>query len=103
MKSNNRTSAPVPGIARQLPKNVWALGLVSMFMDISSELVHSLLPIFMTSVLPDGISLSCPSAIHSFSSKFWCFPVRFRQQPVDGLCSQILKYALTSHRIQHLA
>ena len=50
MKSNNGTSAPLPGIARQLPRNIWALGLVSMFMDISSELVHSLLPIFMTSV-----------------------------------------------------
>ena len=51
MKSNNGTSAPLLGIARQLPRNIWALGLVSMFMDISSELVHSLLPIFMTSVL----------------------------------------------------
>ena len=30
---------------------IWALGLVSMFMDISSELIHSLLPIFMATVL----------------------------------------------------
>lgn len=34
-----------------MPKGIWALGFVSMFMDISSELVHSLLPIFMVSVL----------------------------------------------------
>jgi len=34
-----------------LPKGIWVLGFVSMFMDISSELVHSLLPIFMTTVL----------------------------------------------------
>jgi len=36
---------------RSLPGEIWALGFVSMFMDISSELVHSLLPIFMATVL----------------------------------------------------
>jgi MFS family permease len=36
---------------RALPKTVWVLGFGSMFMDISSELVHSLLPIFMATVL----------------------------------------------------
>lgn len=35
----------------RLPRDIWALGFVSMFMDVSSELVHSLLPIFMTAVL----------------------------------------------------
>lgn len=39
---------------RKIPKGVVALGFVSMFMDISSEMVHSLLPIFLTSVL--GVS-----------------------------------------------
>jgi MFS family permease len=34
-----------------LPPGVLVLGLVSMFMDTSSELIHSLLPIYMTSVL----------------------------------------------------
>ena len=34
-----------------MPSGIWALGLVSMFMDISSELIHSLLPVFMTTVL----------------------------------------------------
>lgn len=34
-----------------LPGSVWALGLVSLFMDMSSELVHSLLPVFMATVL----------------------------------------------------
>lgn len=36
---------------RALPADVWALGLVSLLMDASSELVHSLLPVFMVSVL----------------------------------------------------
>lgn len=34
-----------------LPNSVWALGLVSLFMDMSSELVHSLLPVLMGTVL----------------------------------------------------
>jgi len=35
----------------RLPAGIWALGLVSLFMDISSELIHALLPILMTTVL----------------------------------------------------
>ncbi|MDD3370390.1 MAG: MFS transporter [Alphaproteobacteria bacterium] len=34
-----------------LPRSIWALGFVSMFMDVSSELVHSLLPIFVVTTL----------------------------------------------------
>ncbi len=36
---------------KEIPRDVWALGLVSMFMDISSEMIHSLLPIYMITVL----------------------------------------------------
>lgn len=36
---------------RHLPRSVWALGFTAMFMDTSSELVHSLLPVFMSSIL----------------------------------------------------
>ena len=36
---------------RSLPTGVWALGFVSLLMDMSSELVHSLLPVFMATVL----------------------------------------------------
>ncbi|MBM2805150.1 MAG: major facilitator family transporter, partial [Deltaproteobacteria bacterium] len=36
---------------RVLPPGVWALGLTAMFMDMSSELVHSLLPVYMASVM----------------------------------------------------
>jgi Na+/melibiose symporter-like transporter len=41
-------------VLRQIPSGVWVLGFVSMLMDISSEMVHSLLPMFMVTVL--GIS-----------------------------------------------
>ncbi len=35
----------------RMPASVWALGFVSMFMDISSEMIHSLLPLFMLDAL----------------------------------------------------
>ena len=38
----------------RLPRGVVALGLVSLFMDTSSEMVHSLLPVFLVSVLGVG-------------------------------------------------
>ena len=47
MKAVQRTAAgkaPLPGA-------VWALGLTSLFMDISSELIHGLLPVFLVVTL----------------------------------------------------
>src|SRR5512134_1561974 len=40
-----------PAAWRALPAGIWALGFGSLFMDISSELIHSLLPIFMVTTL----------------------------------------------------
>jgi MFS family permease len=36
---------------RAIPRSIWALGFVSMFMDLSSEMIHSLLPVFLVSTL----------------------------------------------------
>ena len=36
---------------RNIPAGVWVLGFVSMLMDISSEMIHALLPIYMVTVL----------------------------------------------------
>ena len=38
-------------ILRQIPAGVWILGFVSLLMDISSEMIHSLLPMFMVTTL----------------------------------------------------
>ncbi len=38
-------------VLSKIPAGVWALGFVSMLMDISSEMIHSLLPLFMVGVL----------------------------------------------------
>lgn len=40
----------------KIPRTVWALGFVSMFMDISSEMIHALLPLFLTTTL--GVSVA---------------------------------------------
>ncbi|MEJ2554015.1 MAG: MFS transporter, partial [Gammaproteobacteria bacterium] len=42
-----RTNTPL----KNIPASVWVLGLVSMFMDISSEMIHSLLPLFLVGTL----------------------------------------------------
>ncbi len=44
-------TASQKSILRQLPAGVWVLGFVSMLMDISSEMIHSLLPLFMVTTL----------------------------------------------------
>jgi len=41
---------------RAIPRGIWMLGLVSLFMDASSELVHSLLPIFLTGTLGASVT-----------------------------------------------
>ena len=39
------------GSLRRAPRAVWALGFVSLFMDLSSEMIHSLLPVFLVATL----------------------------------------------------
>lgn len=60
----------------KIPRTVWALGFVSMFMDISSEMIHGLLPVFLTTVLGasmftvgviEGVAEFTASAVKVFS------------------------------------
>ncbi|BDG71594.1 MFS transporter [Roseomonas fluvialis] len=49
-------TAPTPGggseAARpRLPRSIWALGFVSLLMDVSSEMIHALLPVYLVVVL----------------------------------------------------
>ena len=48
----NSSSSPLNW--RSIPRSVWLLGLVSMFMDLSSEMIHALLPLYLVSVM--GVS-----------------------------------------------
>ncbi|MCB2149333.1 MAG: MFS transporter [Deltaproteobacteria bacterium] len=56
-KSRNRFNA--------LPAGIWALGGVSLLMDISSELIHSLLPVFMATTL--GVSMTAIGIIEGIA------------------------------------
>ena len=40
-----------PALATPIPRSIWALGFVSLLMDVSSEMIHSLLPVFIVGTL----------------------------------------------------
>ena len=48
-------STPATSTLRQIPSGIWVLGLVSLMMDISSEMIHSLLPMFMVTTLGTSV------------------------------------------------
>jgi MFS family permease len=50
---------------RQLPRNVWAVGVTSLFMDISSEMVINILPLFLVNVL--GVQTSIVGLIEGIA------------------------------------
>jgi MFS family permease len=43
------------GSLGRIPASIWALGFVSLLMDVSSEMIHSLLPVFMVTVLGTSV------------------------------------------------
>ena len=60
---------------RRLPRGVWALGLVSLWMDISSEMIHALLPVYLvtvmgTSMLTVGIIEGVAEALTAITKLF---------------------------------
>jgi len=36
---------------REIPSGVWALGFVSLLMDVSSEMIHAILPVYLVTVM----------------------------------------------------
>jgi MFS family permease len=53
-----RNAAPQRGSGlRSMPRGIWALGFVSLFMDISSEMIHALLPVFLVTVLGASVTV----------------------------------------------
>ena len=62
-------------VLSRIPRGVWVVGGVSMLMDISSESIHSLLPLFMvttlgTSVLVIGLIEGLAEATALLSKSF---------------------------------
>lgn len=54
MSESAQQTAPRTSVPRAIPGTVWVLGMVSFFMDTSSELVHSLMPVFLVDTLGAG-------------------------------------------------
>src|SRR3954470_10243588 len=50
---------------RDIPAGVWALGFVSMLMDVSSEMIHALLPVYLVTVL--GASMATVGVIEGIA------------------------------------
>jgi MFS family permease len=54
----NRLTDSIRKVSWQtLPRNVWAVSLTSFFMDISSEMVLNILPLFLSNVLGVGVNV----------------------------------------------
>jgi MFS family permease len=51
VNSMSETGTKPPASLRDIPSGIWALGFVSMLMDISSEMIHALLPVYLVTVL----------------------------------------------------
>lgn len=62
---NRRAMEAVALLRRPLPAGIWVLGFVSLLTDVSSELVTSVLPILMTTVL--GVSVSAIGVIEGIA------------------------------------
>jgi MFS family permease len=50
---------------KDLPRNIWAVGLTSFFMDVSSEMVINILPLFLSNVL--GVKTDVIGLIEGFA------------------------------------
>ena len=69
-------AAPRFATLRRIPKSVWALGLVSLLMDFSSEMIHALLPVYLVGAMGatmaevgviEGIAEATASIVKIFS------------------------------------
>jgi MFS family permease len=72
-------NAPQKTSLRTLPRNVWAVSLTSFFMDVSSEMVINILPLFLSEVLGvktniigliEGVAEATASLLKVFSGWF---------------------------------
>ena len=77
--SDTNVSVPVRAGWRTLPRNVWAASLTSFFMDVSSEMVINVVPLFLANVLGvktnvigliEGIAEATASLLKVFSGWF---------------------------------
>ena len=81
---------------KKLPVGVWMLGLVSLFMDMSSEMAHSVLPLFVVGTLGASAAtlglLEALAALVAQFAKLYSGLLSDRMQSRKGLA--LLGYAM---------
>src|SRR5258708_17920727 len=76
-KGGKVTEGPKPrNSLTRVPRGVWVLGFVSMLMDVSSEMIHALLPVYLvtvlgTSMVTVGFIEGIAEATASMTKFFW--------------------------------
>ena len=78
-------SSRIPSV-RAIPASIWALGFVSMFMDISSEMIHALLPVYLVTIL--GASMSTVGVIEGIAEATASMSRYSQGQSLIGLASE---------------
>jgi MFS family permease len=83
MDKQLRSIPPIERSLHRMPAGIWVLGFVSLLMDVSSEMIHSLLPLFMVTILDtstmavglvEGLAESLALVVKVFSgtlSDYW--------------------------------
>jgi MFS family permease len=51
VKKRMGKASQTTSVLSRIPRGIWALGFVSMLMDISSEMIHALLPVYLVTVM----------------------------------------------------
>ncbi len=83
---------------KNIPRGVWVLGLVSLFMDVSSEMIHGVLPLFVVGTL--GVSATMLGLVEGIAeataqfSKLWSGVLSDRWQSRKGLA--LLGYGMAA-------
>src|SRR5512139_1382397 len=82
----------------RVPPGVWVLGFVSMLMDVSSEMIHSLLPLFLVGTL--GVSVLAVGVIEGIAESTALISKVFSGVLSDRLgrrkCLALLGYAMVA-------
>lgn len=92
LDATDRLAAPDEPLIAGVPRNVFLLGVVSCFADVSGEMIYPLIPLFLTGVLGapvaivglvEGIAESTASLVKIFSG-WWSDRTRKRKPLVVG-------------------
>ena|ERR1700730_6477234 len=86
---------------REIPPAVWALGFVSLLMDVSSEIIHALLPVYLVTVL--GASMLTVGFIEGIAEATASITKVFSGALSDWLGKRIKRHSLHRPLIRRIS